>query len=311
MSLREGQRRLKRGEACPICGSGANPHRPNTLCWISTDGTVAFCGKAGGQGNPFKVTRAGGMYRLKDREPGTYYNPPAVPKRRRPPFAKLTALWRSAMGDGEIRYMAGHLGVSTESLKRLGVGWVTAEQLTKLKTKCTGAGAWTFPMRDAEGDVCGARLRTPSGFKYAVTGSDGDGILIPDRIKCGTTLFAAEGPTSTAALITAGLNAVGRPNNRLGIEPLRKYSLRIRAARIVIVGDNDLRFNETSKQWEWPGLEGARATEELLGDLPLPVETRMPRSHKDVRAWLNSSAMAAADIRDWFLNSNRTWRQPA
>src|SRR5207253_1067400 len=96
--------------------------------------------------------------------------------------------------------LADSLGLSMTSLCQFGVGWATEHR------------SWSFPMRDAESNVVGIRLRRPDGFKFAVKGGK-EGLFIPeDRNAQSSPLLIAEGVTDAAALLDMGFtNVVGRP----------------------------------------------------------------------------------------------------
>lgn len=70
--------------------------------------------------------------------------------------------------DPMVSSLATELGVSAESLRSLGVGYLPS---VAFKKGPSPLGWWTFPMRDAEGKVTGMSLRSRRGAKYVVTGS--------------------------------------------------------------------------------------------------------------------------------------------
>lgn len=293
MSIPREQRTTKE-RPCPACGHTG-------WCFFTVDNTAVWCGRIatynGKQGTPHK---SGWVHKLTaDAAPVTPRLRPK-PRRRRPPFAKFLPHWQRAAYTGPVAALAKQLGVSPESLRRIGIGWVSAEQLKELHTECLGRGCWTFPMRDATGEVTGIRLRTLGGFKYSIDGSDGSGIVTADNITPGQPLLCPEGPTSLAALLTLGANAVGRPNNRTGVEALRAYVKRVRPATVYIVGDNDQRLAK-SGVWEWPGLDGANA---VAREIPGAAVLMPPAEFKDVRVWLQSGARPA-DIQGWIAASGR------
>lgn len=140
-----------------------------------------------------------------------------------------------------VQPLADNLGLSPTSLQRLGVGWLGREALAQHGTKCSGAGCWTFPMSNL-GGVCGIRLRTPDGFKYAVHSSDGLGLFVPSGVPGATSpLFVIEGPTDTGAVLDMGESCIGRPNNVAGNDLIRKWVTLHRPATrdVVIVMDRD------------------------------------------------------------------------
>src|SRR5690606_9675141 len=109
-------------------------------------------------------------------------------------FAKLAEACERAIHAEPFRLtrLAESLGLSIESLQRLGVGWAARHR------------AYTFPMRRGDGTICGIRLRSPDGRKYSVRGSK-QGLFIPDGIDATDRLLVAEGPTDTAAVLDWGL----------------------------------------------------------------------------------------------------------
>lgn len=136
-----------------------------------------------------------------------------------------------------LSVLAKRLAVSVDSLIQLGAAWVAPHN------------AWAFPMKDEHGNVIGVRLRSDSGKKWAVTGSRAGlffGRVEHDRLTC-----VCEGPTDTAAALSIGLHAVGRPSC-IGQEEMLRSVLR-HARRVLILSDNDD-----------PGLNGATRLQSLL-----------------------------------------------
>ncbi len=315
MSLTTGWTKLPRGRACPVCGSGSDPRRPNTLCLTSGDGCVAGCGKSGGAAwagkVPFRRGRRLWFYRLRDRDPSAPHVPRPQPReRRRLNFDRLFAgWWREAHARGDwLADLAAELGVTVASLERLGIGWAPAARaepdadplIVGTRTLCRLPGTWVFPMRDRAGGVVGARVRTGRGSKYAVDTTDGDGVLAPSGLLSGRTLLLPEGPTSVAALLTLGFDAIGRPANYGGVATILGYAARLRPARVLLVADNDERFNAHLGAMQWPGREGAEAVAAGLARAGLAAGMVYPPAGvKDARAWLNGGA-TTADVRGFW-----------
>ncbi len=141
-------------------------------------------------------------------------------------FGRLHDLLFEKYGQ-DSNMLALSLGVSIASLVDLQVAW------------CPTNRAYAFPMRSGEGEIIGIRLRNISGDKWAVTGSR-QGIFIPDEELKAPICFLPEGPTNTAALLTLGLFAIGRPNVLCGGEQIKVALKRLGIFRAVIVADNDL-----------------------------------------------------------------------
>lgn len=169
------------------------------------------------------------------------------------------------------------LGLPSEPLMRLGVGWSSEHQAT------------TWPMRDDRGEVIGVRLRCPrTGKKWALRGSRAGLFFDPtvlEHISTGRA-WIAEGPTDTAALISLGLEAVGVPSTGCGAELLCALGRRMCVREWVLVADSD-----------GPGRAGAeRLAESLLVIAPVRIIT--PGDVKDARAWVLSGADRAAFQRE-------------
>ncbi len=76
-----------------------------------------------------------------------------------PNFAEQQEMFRDNALPGMVDVLAGQLGVSRESLYRLGIGWTITES------------CWTFPERDADGKIIGIVRRFLNGEKFCVKGS--------------------------------------------------------------------------------------------------------------------------------------------
>lgn len=285
--------KTNRGNPCQVCGRGG-------WCTISADGAVCKCMRIA-EGS-FKQSEDGSgiayYHRLID-NPDWRDTPP--PPKRKPlavdtSLAKLAGMARGAASTAAVDSLAEELGLSPESLRRMDIGWVTAAQLTERGTRCKSRGCWTFPMRDARGEVVGIRLRTPDGFKYAVsTGDDciGSGIFIPrDLGQTGKPhLLIAEGPTDTAALLDMGFDALGRPSNTAGTAYLRDYivtqTLAMGWSEVVILIDRDKPGSDAAKN-TW---RGARSLAEALLSPRRSVRiVQPPLGVKDARDWLKGGA---------------------
>lgn len=127
-----------------------------------------------------------------------------------------------------------------------------------------------FPMRDGEGKIIGLRFRAKNGRKWSLTDAR-SGLFLPRPVlhKAGTSLLAiCEGPTDTAALLSSGIFAIGRPSC-LGQEDLVQDYIKAHSFReCVIISDNDE-----------PGLNGAKRLQSLLS---IPSRIWIPET-KDIR----------------------------
>lgn len=170
--------------------------------------------------------------------------------------------------DNDHDHLATQLGVSSDALRRLRVGWNPAMAVT------------SWPMRDADGNVIGIRTRDPkTSAKRSVGGSVAGLFYDPDQVLCalrGARVWVCEGATDTAALLTLGLIAIGCPSAGDGAEIITAIGRRILPSEWVVVADADD-----------AGIEGAK---KLRSNLSMVAPVRIitpPLGVKDVRAWLN------------------------
>lgn len=272
MTGRDDWRRVSKRSPCPIC------EKPD-WCTVSVDGSVALCQRVE---SPKLVGEAGWLHRLLDGERAAGRSIGrmrfAIPSSDGANLDGLNADSKASVTLSELQRLSHELGVSVESLKRLGVGWC-------------GWG-WTFPMTDANGDLRGIRVRKRNGIKLAVTGSR-DGLFIPDPPDDLDTLDAldtspggvpplliCEGPTDTAAMLDLGFDAVGRPSCRGGIHLLVDLTRRRQPAEVVVLSDGD-----------GPGRQGAESLASVMVlHTPAVRVIRPPHGIKDARAWKRAGA---------------------
>ncbi len=254
--------RVSRASPCPIC------RRPD-WCGVAADGSAAICMRVESE----RPARNGGWLHRLEEAP---FRMPPPPPRRKPhdepdiDFGPMHATWAGPTQADDLAHLAYALGVASEALRRLGAAWAPPHR------------AWAFPMRDGAGAVIGIRLRADDGRKWAVRGSRAG--LIYEPVLAGTPpLLVCEGPTDTAAAMTLGFAAVGRPSCR-GQEDLLRRLLRKWQADVVIVADCD----EPKTGGARPGLAGAR---DLAVALRRPCKIIVPPC-KDIRQWLQLGAKA-------------------
>ena len=200
-------------------------------------------------------------------------------------------------------------GVSTESLRRLGIGF--------------DAGAYTFPMRNARGEIVGIRKRDYENpaQKYAVKTST-NGLFVPaaktpslESSRClqasswasdcassdnaparGQEVFLGlqpggieiitEGESDLAAALTWGFSSIGRPNARGATAEVVAFLKDCLTVCPCIQADND-------------EIETGKAGAEILAGalvaagVPCRVLTP-PGEFKDLRAWLRGGLTAEA-----------------
>ena len=142
--------------------------------------------------------------------------------------------------------------------------------------------AFSFPMREPNGNVCGVRYRAYSGAKFAETGSREGLFFCPRKLKR-DYLIVVEGASDSAATMNMGFTSViGRANCTGNIEQVVTLCRRLQPRRVVVIPDNDT-----------PGIAGA---EKLMANIEQAGGTvqllRLPDSMKDVRACINDTKNA-------------------
>lgn len=213
--LDEKMRRVTRDRPCPICG------KPD-WCLLAEDGGAAICARIS-DGAVKRCGDAGWLHILDDRSrrPSRTLTS-RVRADARGDFGRLACEYERRLTPDKLASVSQSLGISTESLKRLRIGW--------------DGDAYTFPMRDSDGRVIGLRRRFPDGFKCAMRGSK-SGLFVPVDLAGDRRLLVCEGTTDTAAALDLGFDAVGRPNCN------SRIAMTARAARgrteIVVVADAD------------------------------------------------------------------------
>lgn len=257
--------RVSRSRRCPIC------NKPD-WCSISDDGAEACCMRVGD-----------GSYRSHDFDHGTgYYHRVTGDAPSRPTshqygpsmplpagwldFAAIVDRWKSQTTGKMLDHFAAELGVQRFALEHLDACF------------CHDRDAWGFPMHNDRRQVVGIRLRAQNGKKFALPGS-ASGIFIPSGIDSRSMLLICEGPTDTAAALSLGYMAIGRPSNSGGAQHICDMLAVGRTRRVAIIADND-----------GPGRHGAhRLADQILG-LCECVQVTTAAPWKDLREWVREGA---------------------
>lgn len=244
---------------CAVCG------KPD---WCSMGGKGWRCQRVESP-RPFKT--GGWFHPFDDSKPRAQY----VPRNR--PFAplingeKLMKEYLDAASGNERQIYADLLGVSRMAVEALECGYSREHR------------AWAFPMFDGTRKIIGIRLRNNEGGKWAVRGSR-NGIFLP-LLDPQSPAYLCEGPTSTAAALTLGFYAIGRPACHLGGREIKIALRRLGIRRAVVVADNDAKPNGLT-----PGLSGALA---LAGEIGVRCVVWTPPT-KDIRDFLKSGGTRSA-----------------
>ncbi|TWU12079.1 hypothetical protein CA54_08970 [Symmachiella macrocystis] len=282
--------RVSHGDPCPVCGKPDN-------CSVSNDRKVLWCGRVS---DGALRMNAGGQYlhRLDD-DPYDRNPPPPVRIRPSTRSTSPTQDWpalaeRFANGAEEHRQrLANQLGVTATALASLSVGW-------NVERFC-----WTFPERDASGQIIGIATRRRDGSKIRMKGGRSGLTYATDWNAGAGPILLVEGGSDTAALLTIGLNTVGRPSNCGGVDHLVGLLSGIDQKReIIVIGERDEKLDG-----KWPGRDGAvRTAKRLADELERPIAWALPPDNaKDARGWLNVMPELPVDrLADLFVSGLET-----
>lgn len=261
---------------CPICGREDN-------CLVSRDGVMTWCGRI--SDGSLRENKGGQfLHRLQDdsNQPRSFpvYQAPAQSQPPRTDLPTLAEFWFRQADEHRPR-LAKKLGIHWEGLKKIGVGWNSQDRF------------WSFPEKDASGNIIGISRRFEDGTKKRLKGGKA-GLTYPEFWNTGTgPVFLVEGGSDTAALIGVGLSAVGRPSNLGGVALLEELLTSIpRDQDIIVLGERDEKPNG-----RWPGKEGAVKTAIRLADaLDRTILWSLPPDDaKDARDWIQQKSALAPE----------------
>ncbi len=273
MSHHENWQRVSKQNPCPVCG------KPD-WCLVANDGSSAICPRTESGAQKY-IDRAGWLHKLQDTAAGDPNHSGSI---KAVDFKALADKCCRSLNQGKLMEMSSHLGVSCQSLKRLGVGW---------DGQC-----YTIPMHDAAGSIIGIQRRS-NNHKTSVKGSK-LGLFIPSGLNSENTLLICEGPSDTAAAIDLGFEAIGRPNCSGGTELLKQFCAN--SSQIIIVADNDNKGKEGAK----------RLCQELAEDCSDVRIICPPENIKDLRQWYKAG-LRADKIKQLIEQSQpvSSWQVPA
>ena len=250
-------RRVTTSRRCPVCG------KPD-WCLVAQDNTAAICPRTPAEKY---IDGSGYLHVLIETEAplNPQKKPPAQLPEHNTIMSMLDAKYRQSLGANGLVALTRDLGVTEESLKKLGIGWS--------ETK----GAFSFPMLRKGNRVLGIRFRCMNGKKFAAKGSK-QGLFIPKTYVQNKGVVICEGPTDTAAMIDLGFNAIGRPSCNAGNRLIGEL---VRGLPVVIVADNDKVGKDGAVKLR--GYLGRMNTNKRVGVIDCG-------DHKDAREWLQSGA---------------------
>ena len=211
--------RVNKQNPCPVCGK-------SDWCLVARDGSAAICQRIK-DGSVKSCGDAGYLHVLVGWSRGQQHRSQrkfiVIPNNRPDrDFVVLQQQYSRQITNQQLNDLSQRLGLSTQSLKRLRIGWDSE--------------AYTFPMSDSDGNIIGIRRRFPNGQKVSLKRSR-TGLFVPSGLPTQGLLLLCEGPSDTAAVLDLSFAGIGRPNCS------SKILMTAEAARgrteIVIVGDND------------------------------------------------------------------------
>jgi hypothetical protein len=265
--------RARKGLPCPVC-----EHQDWCLLEVGAGGEPisALCQRIE---STRRWKNAGWFH---DLQPDSWRSRPRRPQpitvEPRRNFGPLSREMEAGLTPTVLNEFAAFLGVAPESLTRIRMGLARGAGTEKLGLK-NERFAFTFPMVDDRERAIGLRIRLRNNRKLCVTGS-ASGLFVPFDLTCDSTVFIAEGETDTAALLTLGVHAIGRPGAKTCVELCARFVRHRTIQDVVVVADQ--------------GTAGQQGARHLAGQLALiakRVRVVTPPS-KDVRQWLRGGATA-------------------
>lgn len=233
--------RVTRQFPCPIC------EKPD-WCAVCRDLNLVLCMRIVST-RPSKNEMGGYLHTLDGAV--------AQPEKREKPLptqidgSSMMKKWFRETTREQYEQHADELGVHAGALIALKCAWAKEH------------GAWAFPMRNGAGLVVGIRLRATNGRKWSVRGGH-EGVFQPS-IDPQEVVFCAEGPTDTAALLSIGKYAIGRPSCSGGVAILSAVISRLGIRKAVIVADNEAdKQTPNGQRWN-PGCDGAQKLSDDIG----------------------------------------------
>ena len=283
--------RVTHRRRCPICGHDSH-------CFFTDDGRSVWCMRVSEGAEKrdirFYDGRLGSLHRLNGQAAAAPVkrDEAAMPTLSPAELANYARRFETAVPPSRLQALAAKLVVTVDSLRALRIGWADRDTLTAAGTKCTGEGCWSFPMTDGIDRVVGIRLRTPDGFKYAVTGGS-SGVFVPAAEKA-DDVVVPEGPTDAAALIDLAFTPIGRADCQSGTPAIVTAVKRLQAKRVVLMLDNDPAANPQARRAVQLGMSHTRAALSQI----CRVVVIHPPDHKDVRAAV-ADGVSRRDVLRW------------
>jgi 5S rRNA maturation endonuclease (ribonuclease M5) len=256
--------RVSKSNPCTLCDHG-------DWCSALDDGSLALCMRV----ESTQPARNGGwLHRLKDRggcRKSSWRTVRPLESRSAPSvdWLKLAKQLHSNCNRDAYEWLSKRLTVTVTSLRRLRVGWNGRNR------------SFAFPMREANGNVCGIRYRSMNDQKFSERGGR-EGLFFQPADIVRDYLIVVEGASDAAAMIDLGFpSVIGRANCTGNISQIVSLCRRLGPSCVLVVPDNDQ-----------PGINGAK---NLIESLPIGANLLLlPDEIKDVRECIQSTKNA-----DW------------
>lgn len=271
--------RVSKARPCAIC-------EHDDWCGVSQDGTVACCMRIPSL-KPIK-NDGGFIHQLSGPH---LLGLPVQRKKVQVALEQWQGMAAAFYANGQRKRLAAsrELGVTVKSLEDLGVGEGRDERRELTYS--------SWPERNDKGLVTGITRRYTKpvfdGKNKIMLPGGKRGLYYAKEWREARTLFIPEGGSDTAAILSVGLQAVGRPS-ATGCLPLLASLLSTYNGTIVVLGERDRKDIKDHGECDgcshcWPGLHGARRTlVRLKQSNPARKVVAMlpPDPFKDARAFL-------------------------
>lgn len=283
--------RVNRHMRCPICGRAdwcrvspqpdrqgnkviECPRTPNAFPVHSPEGEFV--------GYLHRIPIAGGYVPLPAWR--TIPDPPKLGSKEIQAVAWASQL---SLDQDRLSRFADGLGLTVGSLKRLRIGWHRVKM------------CWTFPMVGIPfslESVVGVRTRFDAGDEKRSIFGGASGLFVPAGLIGRGPLLIEEGPTSVAALLDLGYEAIGRPNCSGGVALILAYIRRNPQRPVILIANNDKAKKRPNGSIFYPGQEGGLRLADTIAATGQPVKLIVPPNWKDSRDWKNKGGANKALI---------------
>lgn len=238
--------RVNRNMPCPLCGK-------EKWCMVSDDGSQVICPRT--DLGAMKELTCGFLHELGDERPKVPKYKITKTRLYKPDYKYIAEYYNWLDTDtSHAAKLAQILGVTPRSLLLLGLA--------------KGENCWAFPMFDENRRIVGIKRRFPDNQKRSVRHSK-LGVYFPLNFNKEVTAVICEGESDTAAMLSLGLNAIGRASANSCEDILARL---IGNQDAVIIADDDK--------------DGIRFAYKLKAKLPNSCV--IVSRYGDARGWYNS-----------------------